>query len=84
MRAITLGWKRKPAYWWRIKLEFKIQDFWVGVFWKSTWNIGYESCSGPQERVTFDIWLCLVPCVPIHFAWRHIHKERRRPATKIV
>lgn len=34
-------------------LEFKPQDMWVGAFWKK---------NGPLV----DIWVCLVPMVPIH------------------
>lgn len=39
---------------WIVKLEFKIQDCWIGVFWKftSTWQ---------------DVWICIIPCFPIHF-----------------
>ncbi len=40
-----------------VSLEFKIQDLWIGVFWKT----------GKGE---FDLWLCLLPCLPIHFYTR--------------
>lgn len=48
----------------RVRLEFKLADLWVGVFWKwrePTW-----------KEDALDVWLCLVPCVPIHliFYWR--------------
>ncbi len=38
-----------------IKLEFQPRDLWVGVFW---------------TRYTggIDLYICLVPCLPIHFA----------------
>lgn len=38
-------------------LEFKPQDLWIGVFWKRTtkWRV--------------DLWLCLIPMVPLHIAW---------------
>jgi len=39
---------------WGIRLGFKIEDMWVGGFWKKK----------PRE---IDIWLCLVPCFPIHY-----------------
>ena len=44
-----------------IKLEFKPQDFWIGVFWKNTLD-------------KFDLWICLIPMFPIHF-WREKKKE---------
>jgi len=37
-------------------LEWKPQDLWVGAFWKVT-----------NEHV--DLWVCLIPCVPIHVSW---------------
>lgn len=43
------------------RLEFKPQDFWIGVFWKDTRVWKYTN-----RR---DIWLCLVPMVPLHFVW---------------
>lgn len=38
-----------------ISLEWKLQDFWIGAFWKR----GYEQ---------FDLWICIIPCLPIHFS----------------
>lgn len=40
---------------WRVRLEWKIQDLWIGAFWRRT-----------PER--FDLWICLVPCLPIHIS----------------
>lgn len=34
-------------------LEFKLQDMWVGAFWKT-------------QGHCLDIWLCVIPCIPIH------------------
>jgi hypothetical protein len=43
---------------WRCRLEFKLADFWVGVFWKT---VGH----------CLDVWICVVPCLPLHlcFIW---------------
>lgn len=39
--------------------EFKKEDLWVGLFWKTTGN-----CA--------DIWICFVPCFPLHISfWYH-------------
>gem|GEM_PF-6998890 len=38
-----------------IKIEWKQQDMWIGVFWKDTF--------------IRDIWICLLPCLPIHIRW---------------
>lgn len=55
---------------WSLRLEWKPQDLWVGVYWK-------------RSRTAFlaflDVWVCLVPCVPIHFeAWRPVPPPRPR------
>jgi len=48
----------------KIRLEFKPQDFWIGVFWKR-YRLFKELLS--NEKVTYlDIWICLIPCFSIH------------------
>lgn len=42
---------------WFCRLEWKPQDLWVGVFWKRDY---------PWQ---LDVWVCIVPMVPIHFGW---------------
>lgn len=36
-----------------VQIEWKPQDMWVGVFWK-------------RRVISTDVWICLVPCFPIH------------------
>lgn len=45
----------------KVQLEFKLEDFWVGVFWRR--RRGWEECMGGDR---LDVWICLVPCLPIH------------------
>jgi hypothetical protein len=40
----------------RAAFEFKLQDCWIGAFWKRQGNC-------------VDLWLCLLPCVPLHVSW---------------
>lgn len=40
----------------RIRLEWKINDFWIGCFWRRF------------DSGAWDVWLCLVPCLPIHIS----------------
>lgn len=64
---------------WQLSWEFVLRDFWIGVFWKSLYSIGYEADvryakpfrkSGTlAERTNFDLYVCFVPCFPIHFKW---------------
>ena len=39
---------------WFIRLEFVLQDFWIGAYWKNT----------PKQ---IDVWVCLIPCLPLHY-----------------
>jgi hypothetical protein len=41
---------------WHIGVELKFQDLWVGAYWHRIGNC-------------IDLWICLVPCIPIHFSW---------------
>jgi hypothetical protein len=36
-----------------IRLEFKAQDLWIGAYWHTSGSIT-------------DIWICLLPTLPIH------------------
>jgi hypothetical protein len=40
----------------RIRLEFKPQDLWIGAFWRRSIDV-------------LDVWVCLIPCLPIHLRW---------------
>lgn len=40
-----------------VRLECKIQDCWIGLFWK-------------REEHTLHLWICLVPCFPLHIQVR--------------
>jgi hypothetical protein len=42
---------------WFARFEFKLEDFWIGAFWKWSGGMGMEY---------LDIWICLLPCVPLH------------------
>lgn len=44
-----------------VNLEFKLEDLWVGVFWRRSGGWDYV----PKLHV----WVCLVPCFPLHFTF---------------
>ncbi len=46
-----------------LSLEWKYQDMWLGAFWLTRYTEGDFS---PMYRV-FELWVCLLPCLPIHF-----------------
>jgi hypothetical protein len=45
-----------------IHIEFKLEDMWVGVYWKSKYK-----ASNLTRHI--DIWVCLLPCLPIHISY---------------
>lgn len=62
----------------RVRLEVVWRDLWVGVFWRKK---AYPDPSCPvvawrggrvvegRMLVRYDVWVCLVPCLPIHLSW---------------
>lgn len=42
-----------------VSLEFKAADLWVGLFIRRDWAF---------PDIT-DMWICVVPCFPIHIWW---------------
>ena len=50
-----------------IELKFVPQDIWVGVYWKR--DVFYEDAA-------WDVYVCLVPMLPIHFSWVHCNSQR--------
>lgn len=61
-KGTILGpWRVRPlrllASW---SIEWKPQDLWVGAFWRKT---KFDRHTG------YDIWVCLIPCLPIHVWW---------------
>lgn len=57
---------------WKLRIEFVKQDVWIGVFWRSLRNYESTGLNGPGEPQNLDVWVCIVPCFPIHFSrWYH-------------
>lgn len=57
----------------RLRLEFKAADCWVGLFWKrstDTWaeTEGREAiiCTAPR----LDVWVCIIPMCPLHLVFQ--------------
>jgi hypothetical protein len=49
-----------------IRLEFKLADLWVGVFWKGS---EYPELFENYWAKCYDVWVCLLPCLPIHISF---------------
>lgn len=48
---------------WNAEFEWKVQDLWIGAYWRRQGN-----CT--------DLWICLLPCVPLHVSWWHNDPEQ--------
>lgn len=59
-----------------VSLEWKLQDLWLGLFWDTSQEIGYKPFPAKGgvrldalqmiEGTTIDVWICIVPCLPVH------------------
>lgn len=57
---------------WNCELEWKPQALWIGAYWKRLGNC-------------IDLWVCLLPCLPIHISWwwsREAEFERAEAAER--
>ena len=59
---------------WRFRgwrLYWEPRDIWVGVYWNvSRGPFGcYEARRPVVYSQRFDVWVCLIPCVPLHLRW---------------
>ena len=43
----------------RIKLEFEPRDLWIGIYWR------YDHAYYNMRH----LFICLIPCLPIHITW---------------
>lgn len=51
-----------------IRLERKWQDLWIGLYWKVE-NVWLPPHCGKFIGRRVHLWVCLVPCFPIHVVW---------------
>jgi hypothetical protein len=50
-----------------IRFEWKLADMWIGVFWKTTTIRDDDG----EKPMWLDIWVCFLPCVPLHILIQH-------------
>lgn len=66
-----------------VLLEFKPADLWIGAFWKrATLHTLTMSDGGDMATPTFDVWICLLPMVPIHICRWGVSEPR--PALRMA
>lgn len=56
----------------KVRFEFKIEDSWVGMYWKRSTAEVAEVADDKRtavliSRPKFDLWICIVPWFPLHF-----------------
>ena len=52
-----------------VRIEFKPQDCWVGVYWEGTVN-NYRTLDSKNEW-----WVCIIPCFPIHIIYTKPYRD---------
>lgn len=52
---------------WKIKLERKAADCWIGVYWRSE---TVSVLTTPIPRKKLDVWVCVLPMLPLHISMR--------------
>ncbi len=40
----------------KMQFQFECRDMWIGMFWRRT-------------KVALHLYICLIPCVPLHVTW---------------
>lgn len=63
MKRTPLRYRRRRT----LRLEWKPQDCWVGVFWKRS-DQRLLTQAGPLTAL--DVWVCILPMLPIHYTSR--------------
>ncbi len=65
----------------KIRIEFKLADMWIGVFWKRSpgqipchESTATKAWMWGKDIITTHVWICLLPCVPIHITWTTLVK----------
>jgi hypothetical protein len=48
----------------KVRLEWEPCDLWIGAYWKKRYG---------QQQVYFDLWICLIPMLPLHLEWQKEH-----------
>lgn len=59
----------------KVRIKFEPRDLWVGVYWD------YSPKSDPDDfydYATLDIYICIVPMLPIKLSWGQSPLERMR------
>lgn len=57
---------------WKLRVEWKPADCWVGLFWKRS-RYGYHPAGTGVFIHKTDVWLCVLPMLPVHLStWKRV------------
>ena len=60
----------KITYGPKICFEYRLQDLWIGIYWKKSYSkFASQFEEESKLKLRYDIWICLLPCLPIHILW---------------
>lgn len=66
-------------------LEWRPEDLWVGAYWRRSWEYAPGFLQANHQKLcmrvglspeevgmvpVLEVWLCLLPCLPLHVLWR--------------
>ncbi len=63
----------------RIRLEFKFQDMWIGIHWSGPYGGEWGRWGAGLYN---HIWVCFVPMFPIHIQWLATNKQMQDKAAR--
>ena len=67
---MTILWTKQISTRILLTLEFKLEDLWVGLFWK------HQKSTYSKISYFTEIWICLIPCFPFHFKYIRVDQKR--------
>lgn len=60
--------KRLLLDWGRASLWWEPRDLWIGCFWTKEAKV-MDTAAGLLRWWQYDVFLCLLPCLPLRFRW---------------
>lgn len=52
-----------------VRLKFVPRDLWIGVFWRRLWTWKPIAFGKQGAFWTYEVYICLLPCLPIVISW---------------
>jgi hypothetical protein len=59
-----------------VHLEFQPRDLWIGVYYEQRHNDQHALVLPDPVVIEWHVWICLVPCLPIHLVHTRLVASR--------